>query len=128
MSGDVYDRNKELVTRVYILGVKVFDKNEPLASRIMGSIVPLLGYKNGLLSKLRETELAAMGCIKKDNISLVYRALQGESIDDIAKDIPELAKVEPLPQPAKKKTGRTQKIRLEDSGAYHTAIRALEGE
>ncbi len=122
MSGDIYNRNRDLVTRVYQLGMAVADKNKYIAASLMNSIVPLLTYNGRLLSKLKSKELAARGCIKKENVRYVYRVLQGESIDDVAKDIPELK--ETLPEPTLPRPPRRKK--LEDSGKFHIATRILE--
>ncbi|MEM2916283.1 MAG: hypothetical protein QXT19_02930 [Candidatus Woesearchaeota archaeon] len=122
MSGDVYNRNRELITRVYELGLRVADKNRYVAARLMNSIIPLLTYNGRLLSKLKPRELAAMGCIRKENVVYVYRVLQGESIDSIAEDIPALNET-PVEQVAPK-TSRRKK--LEDSGEFHIATRTLE--
>ncbi len=122
MSGEVYDRNRELVTKVYELGVCVADKNRYISDRLMASSAELLKYNRRLLSKLRPRQLVAMGCIRQDNVNYVYRVLQGESIDDVAKDIPVFKETPPepvLPRPPRKK-------KLEDSGEFHAITRALE--
>jgi hypothetical protein len=120
VSGEVYERNKKLVTRVYQLGCNVLRRNEPLAERLMGSIMPLLRYEKGLLSKLSEKELRHMRCIKDNDVGLVYRVLQGESILAIAKGIPALPKEVPLQDLAEAPPDI-------GSGIFENVIRELEG-
>ncbi|MEM4239575.1 MAG: hypothetical protein QXM31_00590 [Candidatus Woesearchaeota archaeon] len=119
MSGDVYRRNRELVTRIYELGLGVAEKNEPVAENLIGSIVPLLRYNGRLLSTLSPKALATAGRIRKENVAYVRRVLQGESIDDVAKDVPEF---HPEPKPLT----LSRKKSLEDSGKFHIATRILE--
>ncbi|MEM4246817.1 MAG: hypothetical protein QXF14_00630 [Candidatus Woesearchaeota archaeon] len=122
MSGDVYERNRVLIQKVYQLGVNVFSKNEPIAERLMKSTIPLLRYNKhnmGLLSKLSKREIEALTCTRQEESGLVYRVLQGESINLISKEIPALPKKTPV-----------MKIEAAppdvSSGLFENVVRALE--
>ena len=81
-------KNNQLVERVYLLAQAVGKKN-PTISGILGhSVIELLKYKRDLY-KASDSDLRNIKWVKEATLPYIRRIIKGDSIDNIANDIPE---------------------------------------
>lgn len=114
--------NTTLVERVVHFQTAVRRKNRSLASNLARTFLPLLEYNKPLESAARKELLGINGIVPK-NVDYLLRIFQGEDIESVVNDVPEVWNISP-----RKSRDYPPRETDEWDGSWDNARRGYEGD